>query len=120
MTTARDRLLLHIRGAIASIRTVLEGRTIDDVAHDLALKPAFERYLEIISEASRHVPEQMKERHGAAIPWQKIAGLGSVLRHAYQHSNLRILWAVYTDDLDALEGAIEAMLAATPPAPSRS
>ena len=115
MTTARDRLL-HIRGAIASIRTVLEGRTIDDVAHDLALKPAFERYLEIISEASRHVPEQMKERHGAAIPWQKIAGLGSVLRHAYQHSNLR----VYTDDLDALEGAIEAMLAATPPAPSRS
>lgn len=64
----------------------------------------------------------MKDRHGADIPWQKIAGLGNILRHTYQHSNLRILWAVYTDDLDSLDAAIDAMLAEapTPPAPPNS
>lgn len=56
----------------------------------------------------------MKDQHGADIPWQKISGLGNVLRHAYQRSNLRILWAVYTDDLGSLEAAIDIMLAELP------
>lgn len=39
-----------------------------------------ERGVEIISEASRHLPPALKARH-PAIDWRSIAGVGNVLRH---------------------------------------
>ena len=39
-------------------------------------------------------------------------GLGNLLRHVYHHASVPILWAIYTNDLDPLEAAIDAMLAA--------
>jgi uncharacterized protein with HEPN domain len=38
-----------------------------------------ERGIEIISEASRHLPDELKARH-PEIPWPKVAGIGNVLR----------------------------------------
>jgi uncharacterized protein with HEPN domain len=38
------------------------------------------RCLEIISEASRRLPESLKARH-PEIPWKQIAGAGNVYRH---------------------------------------
>jgi hypothetical protein len=42
-----------------------------------------ERGVEIISEASRHLTDELKARH-PEIPWQKVAGIGKVLRHNYE------------------------------------
>ena len=41
-----------------------------------------ERAIEIISEASRHIPDDMKAT-APEIPWRQIAGIGNVLRHDY-------------------------------------
>jgi uncharacterized protein with HEPN domain len=41
---------------------------------------AVTRCLEIISEASRRVPAEIKERH-PAIAWKAMAGAGSIYRH---------------------------------------
>jgi uncharacterized protein with HEPN domain len=41
-----------------------------------------------------------------------VANLGNVLRHAYEQVNVDVLWSIYTDDLDPLEAAIDAILAA--------
>jgi uncharacterized protein with HEPN domain len=38
-----------------------------------------ERRVGIISEASRYLTEDLKARH-PEIPWQKVAGIGNVLR----------------------------------------
>jgi uncharacterized protein with HEPN domain len=73
--------------------------------------PAFERHLEVISEASREVPAAWKAKHGQAVPWPKVAGLGNLLRHVYQHVDGHILWDIYESDLPPLEDAIVAMLA---------
>lgn len=43
---------------------------------------AVTRCLEIISEASRRLPDDVKDRH-PHIPWKEIAGAGSVYRHGY-------------------------------------
>jgi uncharacterized protein with HEPN domain len=109
--TALENRLRHILESIAAIRAMLAGRTIEEVADDIAVKPAFERYLEIISEASRHLPLDMKQRHGPDIPWKQVATLGNLLRHSYHHTNLTVLWSIYTDDLGPLEDAVSAMLA---------
>lgn len=114
---ARDRALRRladIQENIRAIRRLLEGKSLEDVGQDLATRAALERFLEIISEASRHLPDHWKANQ-PDIPWRQVADLGNLLRHAYRHVELRPLWDVYLDDLDPLERAVDAMLAAHPP-----
>jgi len=40
-----------------------------------------ERCLEIISEASRHIPDDAKARH-PEIPWRRVADIGNRIRHS--------------------------------------
>jgi uncharacterized protein with HEPN domain len=47
-----------------------------------------ERGVEIISEASRHLPAELKARN-PEIPWQKVAGIGNVLRHNLEYWIIR-------------------------------
>ena len=77
---------------------------------DAVTRAAFERFLEILSEASRSVPDEWKAEFGPKIPWRSIADLGNALRHAYHRTDTRLLWSVYEDDLGPLEAAIDAML----------
>jgi uncharacterized protein with HEPN domain len=107
-----DRLL-HIKENIESIRRLLAGRSFLQLQQDTASRAALERFLEIISEASRHLPQELKDHYGSAISWKAIAALGNVLRHAYHLSDLGVLWRIYEQDLPALSDAVEAMLLVT-------
>lgn len=108
--TAVDRLW-HIKEAIGDVRELLRGRTIEGVSGDRVARAALERFLEVLSEASRHVPAEWKNAVGD-IPWWEIAAFGNIVRHEYDQVDLHILWDVYERDLDPLEAAIDAMLAA--------
>lgn len=63
------------------------------------------RALEIISEASRKLPEELKERY-ADIPWKQIAGSGNIFRHDYEDVLERIVWDTVHTALDPLEQVI--------------
>jgi uncharacterized protein with HEPN domain len=58
--------------------------------------------VEIISEASRHLPNELKARH-PHIPWRKVAGIGNILRHNYENIAAPIMWKLAQEDLFALE-----------------
>ena len=75
-------------------------------------RAAFERFLEVLSEASRHVPDSWKSGIGADIPWRRVSDLGNHIRHAYHRLDAQVLWSIYEEDLDGLEQVIDAMLAA--------
>jgi uncharacterized protein with HEPN domain len=49
------------------------------------------RCLEIISEASRRLPAEMKARY-PAIAWKNIAGAGNVYRHDYENVAAKLVW----------------------------
>lgn len=115
-SSATDRAI-QIKRSIAEIRLIVGQRALRDVLADRPSWLAFERLLEIISEASRHLPEDWKQDHGRDLPWRQIAGLGNFLRHAYDNIHSEILWDIYTHDLAPLEAAIDAMIAANPPIP---
>ncbi|MEO5805637.1 HepT-like ribonuclease domain-containing protein [Devosia sp.] len=104
--------LQDIKQSIVHIRTLLRHKTFASMYEDAATRAAFERFLEILSEASRHVPDDLKASHGPDIPWRQIADLGNVLRHAYHRTDAQALWSVYEDDLTPLEESIDAMLLA--------
>ena len=65
-----------------------------------------ERNLEIISEASRRIPDRLKATE-PDVPWQEIAGIGNVLRHDYGVVRPDILWGVRTNRLAALKAAVQ-------------
>jgi uncharacterized protein with HEPN domain len=107
--------LLHIKQSIDHIHHLLDGKTVHDLRSDPYLRAALERFLKIISEASRHLPEDWKQSFGQNVPWHDIANFGNVLRHAYDGVDVEVLWSVNESDIAPLERAIDAMLVAHPP-----
>jgi uncharacterized protein with HEPN domain len=77
--------LTDIVEAIERIHGVLENISVEAFETDWRRQWLVERGIEIISEASRHLTDEMKARH-PEIPWQKVAAIGNVLRHNYEKS----------------------------------
>lgn len=102
--------LTDIVQAIELVRAELAEVTLAAFAADIRKRWLVERGVEIVSEASRHLPSEVKARH-PAIPWAKVAGIGNVLRHDYQQVAYDILWHVVHDDLPELHAACLAELA---------
>ncbi|HWK46372.1 MAG TPA: HepT-like ribonuclease domain-containing protein [Stellaceae bacterium] len=95
--------------AIKHIRSKLDDISLEIFQGDLDRRRIVERNVEIISEASRRLPDDLKDRH-PEIPWKKVAGIGNVLRHDYENVVPDALWKLARDDLPALEKACEAEL----------
>jgi uncharacterized protein with HEPN domain len=104
-----DERLRHILEAIARIESRTAGTTLEDYTADWVTRDVVERNLERLSEASRHIPSEMKStyRH---IRWRAIAGLGNVLRHEYPTVIDERVWQMVTGDLAPLKSAVEDML----------
>jgi uncharacterized protein with HEPN domain len=94
--------LTDIVEAIELIRSEMAGVTLQAFEGDKRKRWIVERGIEIISEASRHLSDELKARH-PEIPWSKVAGIGNVLRHEYEHVAHDVLWHVVRDDLPPLE-----------------
>src|SRR5271170_291667 len=73
-----DDILRNIDAA----REFTQGMRFEDFVADLKTVYAVTRALEIVSEASRHLPAEMKARM-VGINWRGIAAVGNVYRHAY-------------------------------------
>ena len=108
--------LKDIVEAIGYIRSDMESTTLESFAGDRRKRWQVERGLEIVSEASRDLPEDMKARH-PEIPWRKVAGIGNVRRHEYTRVAADALWRLVRDDLSVLDQVCRAELAALPPNP---
>jgi uncharacterized protein with HEPN domain len=70
---------------------------------------AVTRCLEIISEASRRLPDDVKARH-PVIGWKQIAGAGNVYRHDYEDVAAEFVWETVERALPPLRAVIEAEL----------
>ena len=94
--------LADIIEAIERIRRVLDGVSLEAFEQNWEKRWLVERGIEIVSEASRHLTDEIKERR-TEVPWSKVAGIGNVLRHAYDHIAPDVLWKLAQDDLAAIE-----------------
>lgn len=99
-------VISEILNAVEGIERAALGKAVEDLSGDWLLKHGIERGLEIVSEACRHLPDDMLEME-PEIPWKKVRGLGNVLRHDYHNVAERIIWAVVVNDLPPLKQAVE-------------
>ncbi len=94
--------------AIDEIRRVTASKSFEEFRQDWLLRKGTERAIEIISEASRHLPDELKSRHPYP-RWRHVAGIGNVLRHEYHRVEDQIVWTVIRDELPSLKVYLEAM-----------
>lgn len=107
--------LSDMKAASTDIQTLLADNDIGLFAKDRAARAANERFLEILSEASRHIPEEWKGEF-PHVPWRQAADLGNFIRHAYHKIDLEILWAIYENDLGAIENVVDKLMDRSKPA----
>lgn len=104
MERSSDPALDDIFDSIANIEHVLGGKTFHDFETDWLLR----RGVEIISEASRRIPPELRAMR-PEIPWNDIASIGNILRHKYHSISIPIILEVVQKDLPPLKAAIEAI-----------
>lgn len=109
ITVVIEEMLAAVRAA----RACCEGKTYAQFVTDWMPRLAAERALEIISEAARHLPEDVLRKH-PGVPWHKVRAIGNVLRHEYHRIAPKVIWDAIAGELDALEAALLAELAVRP------
>ena len=106
-----EPVLAEILAAIDGIAAATKGRTIEDFRREWLLRHGVERGIEFISEAARHLPEELIAS-APEIPWKEIRGIGNVLRHEYHKSSDAIVWAVVANHLPPLRSAAKRLMSA--------
>lgn len=76
---------------IDAIALFTAGIEFDDFAADRKTVYAVIRALEIVSEASRRLPAEVKGRY-PGIDWVAIAAAGNVYRHEYEGIDENLIW----------------------------
>ena len=94
-----------------------EGFSYEAFSADPRTVYAVTRCLEIISEASRRLPAEMKARH-PAIHWKNMAGAGNIYRHDYEEVTTSAVWEAVQLALPPLSVVIERELAGLDDSPA--
>src|SRR5436190_19481662 len=103
--TLRD-ILFQINAA----ERFAHGQTFEGLRDDLMRLYAVIRSLEIISEASRRLSDELKARY-PQMPWREMAAAGNFYRHNYEQVTARRVWKTVNEDLLPLRTVIEEELA---------
>jgi uncharacterized protein with HEPN domain len=103
--SVEDRLK-DVLEAITEIDTLLAGVTVDRFSADKTSRMATERYLEIVCEAARNIPDDVK-RSAPNIDWRRMNDFANLLRHAYHETKVDIVWDIVQNHLPRLKTFVE-------------
>ena len=104
-----DVYLQDILESIEHIQRFLDGVSEDEFYKNVEKQDAVLRRLEIIGEAVKHLPEEIREVH-PDIPWRQIAGMRDIIIHEYFGVTLNMVWIVATDDILDLKAKMEEII----------
>ena len=95
--------------AASRIQSYTSGLTQAQFSTDLKTLDAVVRNLEIIGEAIKKIPDEVRAKH-PDVEWKKIAGLRDILIHEYFGIDTEIIWDVTQNKLPSLAGQIKKIL----------
>lgn len=98
--------LRHIYDECAFLTASISAdMTKDDLIDNEVLKRAIVRSLEIIGEATKKIPADIKEQW-SDVPWRNIAGMRDKLIHDYIGVNYSIVWDVVRNKIPDIKSII--------------
>lgn len=88
----------------------VDGMDYDGFETDDKAVYAVIRAFEIIGEAARQIPENIKKAN-PEVPWREITGMRNKLTHEYFGVNTRVVWRTVHEDLPVIIPLLQTMLA---------
>lgn len=101
MTRPLIEFLRDIMDWMENTQTFVDGVDRQEFMGDLKTRSAVERAVEIIGEASKHIPEDLR-RQFPDVPWQGMAGMRDRVSHAYFGVDYDVLWQTVTEEIPPL------------------
>jgi uncharacterized protein with HEPN domain len=91
------------------IEEFIKGMDFDEFVKDDKTNSAVVRKLEIIGEASKNIPKEIRTKY-KQVPWTDMAKMRDKIIHAYFGINYKIVWKVIKERLPEIEPVIKKIL----------
>ena len=98
MLKACDKVMRFTRG-LSLEQFQADEKTFDAVMRDL----------EIIGEAAKHIPDEMRRQH-PGIHWREISGFRDIVAHEYFGLDMEVVWDVITRQVPTLHNQLKRLL----------
>lgn len=109
MSRSAKILLQDILQAAELLGQYTAGLTAEEFAENIEKQDSVARRLEIIGEAVKGLPQDLRDRH-PEVPWRDITGARDVLVHEYFRIDLDLAWDMVKKDIPHLAEQVKEIL----------
>lgn len=98
-----------IKGSIAQIEEFVGDMNFQEFANDEKTSSAVVRKLEIVGEATKNVPKEIRQKY-KELPWTDMARMRDKITHSYFAIDYEVVWKTIKERLSEIKPKIDNIL----------
>ena len=94
---------------VEKLESYVKGVTFEEFKSDSRTADAVVRNLEIIGEAAKYIPDEVRKRY-SRLDWKAVVGLRNRIIHEYFGVDLEVIWRIIEKDVPILREQVRQIL----------